>query len=268
MRAPARVAALRVGGRRLEHRWIGPPPGEAPTIVFLHEGLGSVSTWRDFPARLAESAGCGALVFSRAGHGRSDPPDGPRSIRYLDEEALEVLPAVLAALSVVRPILFGHSDGATIALLYAGAHPDSLRGAILEAPHVNVEENALAGIRRTVEVYETGALREKLRRHHGGGTDALFHAWSGIWLSPEFRGWNVEDRLASITCPVLVVQGEDDEYGTLAQVHAVVSRVAGPARALVLPGCGHSPHAEKPVEVLTAAAAFVREATLRDEVVP
>ena len=266
--APARIPALCVGGRTLEHRWTGPPPSEAPTIVFLHEGLGSVSTWRDFPARLSEVTGCGALVFSRAGHGQSDPPAGPRSVRYLHEEALDVLPAVLEAVSVVRPVLFGHSDGATIALLYAAAHPDAVLGAIVEAPHVNVEEEALAGIRRTVEAYEAGALREKLKRHHGDGTDALFRAWSGIWLSPAFRGWNIEDRLASITCPVLVVHGEDDEYGTLAQVESVLSHVKGPAHSLVLPRCGHAPHAEKPDEVLAAAATFVREVRFRDATAP
>ncbi len=259
----ARPGAVDVLGRRLECAWIGPGPGEAPTIVFLHEGLGSVSTWRDFPARLAAASGCGALVYGRAGHGASSPPAGPRSVRYLHEEALDVLPAVLELFAVPRPFLFGHSDGATIALLFAGAHPAAARGVVAEAPHVFVEEEALAGIRRTVSAYEGGGLRERLGRHHGTGTDALLRAWAGIWTSPEFRGWNVEEALPAITCPVLVVQGQDDEYGTLRQVESVLARVSGEARSLVLPGCGHAPHAERRDEVLAAAAAFFREVAAR-----
>lgn len=252
----AHPGGVDVLGRRLECAWSGPSPDEAPTIVFLHEGLGSVSTWRDFPARLAAASGCGALVYGRAGHGASAPPAGPRSVRYLHEEALEVLPALLARFALPRPFLFGHSDGATIALLFAAARPSAVRALVAEAPHVFVEDEALAGIRRARDAWEAGTLRERLERHHGPGADALFRAWEGIWTSPSFRGWNVEGELAAITCRVLVVQGEDDEYGTLRQVESVVSRVAGEARSLVLPGCGHAPHAERRDEVLAAAAAF------------
>jgi pimeloyl-ACP methyl ester carboxylesterase len=249
-----------VHGRRLEYRWLGPGPDEAPTIVFLHEALGSVSTWRDFPARLAARSGCGALVYSRRGHGGSGPFSGLRSARYLHEEALEVLPAVLAHFKLSEVVLFGHSDGASIALLFAGARPDAVRGLILEAPHVFVEEAALAGIRRTIEAYETTNLPERLARHHGERTDALVRAWAEIWLRPEFRTWNIEESLPSISCPVLVIQGEDDQYGTLRQVDAIATQVRGAVQPLVLTKCGHSPHSERPKEVLAAAAGFIEAA--------
>lgn len=249
--------SLKVLGRRLEYRWIGPGPGEAPTIVFLHEALGSVSTWRDFPARLAKDSGCSALVYSRTGHGGSGALSGLRSERYLHEEALDVLPAVLAHFQLSDVVLFGHSDGASISIIYSGAQPGALRGLILEAPHVFVEEAAQGGILRAIEAYETTTLRERLSRHHGEGTDTLFRAWAEIWLRPSFRGWNIEEYLLSLTCPVLVIQGEDDHYGTLRQVDAVVSQVRGTARRLVLPKCGHAPHSERRDEVLTAAAEFM-----------
>jgi pimeloyl-ACP methyl ester carboxylesterase len=249
--------SFEVLGRRLEYRWIGPGPGEAPTIVVLHEALGSVSTWRDFPARLAAASGCGALVYSRTGHGRSEPLSGLRSERYLHEEALDVLPAVLAHFSLSNVVLFGHSDGASIAIIFAGAKPEAVRGLILEAPHVFVEEAAHGGILRAIEAYETTSFRERLTRHHGDGTDALFRAWAEIWLRPSFRGWNIEEYLPSITCPVLVIQGEDDHYGTLRQVDSVVSQVRGLGRRLVLPDCGHAPHSGRPDEVLAASTAFL-----------
>jgi pimeloyl-ACP methyl ester carboxylesterase len=247
-------------GRRTECSWIGPGPAEAPTIVFLHEALGSVSTWRDFPGRLAEATGCGALLYSRAGHGRSGPLLVPRSDRYLHEEALEVLPAVLDRFSIREAVLLGHSDGASIAVIHAGARPAGVRGLILEAPHVLVEEAARAGIRRAIEAYGTTNLGVRLARHHGEKTDALFRTWADTWLRPSFQAWNIEEYLPAIRCPVLVVQGEDDAYGTLQQVDAILRQVAGPARSLVLPRCGHSPHSEQPENVLAAAARFVREA--------
>ncbi len=255
-----REGTFEVLGRRLEYRWIGPGPEDAATIVFLHEGLGSVSLWRDFPSRLAAETGCGALVYSRAGHGRSGPPPGPQSDRYLHEEALEVLPAVLGRFGLKETVLFGHSDGASIALIHAGARPDAVRGLILEAPHVFVEQAALEGIRRAIAAYETGSLHQRLERHHGEGTDALFRAWSETWLRPSFQSWNIEQVLPSITCRALVIQGEEDEYGTARQVEAILKQVGGPARPLMLPRCGHSPHSERPDDVLEAAARFVREA--------
>jgi pimeloyl-ACP methyl ester carboxylesterase len=252
---------LDVAGGRLEVRLLGPPPDTAPTIVFLHEGLGSVAAWRDFPDRLAAATGWGALVYSRRGYGASSPVAGQRPIRFMHDEALLVLPAVLDQCRLERFVLFGHSDGASIALLYAGAHPgitSSIAGLVLEAPHVFVEPVCLASIARLAAAYETTDLGARLSRYHGANTDSMFRSWADVWLRPEFARWNIEEALPAITAPVLVVQGEDDEYGTLKQVEAVVGQVAGPAEALVLPRAGHSPHRDQPEAVLAAAARFIR----------
>jgi pimeloyl-ACP methyl ester carboxylesterase len=245
-------------GQHLEYRWIGPRPDAAPTIVFLHEGLGSAGMWRDFPDRVAEAAGCGALVYSRRGYGASDPIAGPRPVRFMHDEALSVLPAVLAHSELDKIILFGHSDGASIALIYAGACLGPLCGLILEAPHVFVEPVCLESIAGMARAYETTDLAKRLARHHGANTDSMFRTWAEVWLRPEFAAWNIEEVLPAITSPVLVVQGEDDEYGTVRQVEAVLAGVAGPAEALVLPGSGHSPHRDHPAEVLAATARFIR----------
>jgi pimeloyl-ACP methyl ester carboxylesterase len=249
---------VEVLGQRLETRWIGPGPGEAPTIVFLHEGLGSAGMWRDFPDRLAEATGCGALVYSRRGYGGSEPVAGPRTIRFMHDEALDVLPAVLRHFAIEKPILFGHSDGASIALIYTGARRGPVRALVLEAPHVFVEPVCVESIARLAEAYGTTDLRERLARRHGDNTDSMFQTWTDVWLRPEFLYWNIEDYLPAIEEPVLVVQGEDDEYGTLRQVEAVVTQVRGPAESLVLPDCGHSPHKDQPDRVLAAAARFIR----------
>jgi pimeloyl-ACP methyl ester carboxylesterase len=256
----AETGSIEVLGHRLEYRWIGPQPGEAPTIVFLHEGLGSAGLWRDFPERVAAESGCSALLYSRAGHGGSSPAAGSRSVRYLHDEALETLPAVIARFRLEEVVLFGHSDGASMAILYGGTHPGSVRAMVLEAPHVFVEPVTVEGVRRIADEYDGTRLAERLRRHHGVSAEPLFRAWAGIWLSPEFRAWNIVEHLSAIECPVLVVQGEDDPYGTLGQVEAIVRQVRGPASTLVLPGCGHSPHAERAGEVLKAAAEFIRGA--------
>jgi pimeloyl-ACP methyl ester carboxylesterase len=253
--APSTVEVL---GRRLECRRAGPRPGEAPTIVFLHEGLGCVTMWRDFPDRLASVAGCGALVYSRPGYGASDPVHGPRPVAFMHEEALEVLPAVLERFRLEEFVLFGHSDGASIAVIYAGAHPGRASALVLEAPHVFVEPICTDRIARIAQDYEATGLKERLRRHHGANTDPMFKSWTEVWLRPEFRLWNIEEFLPHIQCPVLVVQGEDDEYGTLRQVDAVLSRVKGPAESLVMSRCGHSPHSDRPSEVLEASTSFLR----------
>jgi pimeloyl-ACP methyl ester carboxylesterase len=216
--------------------------------------------WRDFPDRLAAATGCGALLYSRTGYGGSDPVIGKRPVRYMHEEALEVLPAVLGHFDLGKVVLFGHSDGASIALVHAGTHPGSVRALILEAPHVFVEPVSIEGITRITADYETTRLKERLTRHHGGNTDSMFRGWSDVWLSPEFREWNIEEYLPAIECPVLVVQGEDDQYGTLEQLDAVVAQVRGPAERLVIPRCGHSPHSERPDEVLEVVARFVQKA--------
>jgi pimeloyl-ACP methyl ester carboxylesterase len=258
-RPDASLMSFEILGRHLEYRWIGPPPGDAPSIVFLHEGLGCVGMWRDFPDRLASAAGCGALVYSRMGYGASDPVRGIRPVRFMHDEALDVLPAVLGHFKLEDVVLFGHSDGASIALIHASARSGSVRALVLEAPHVFVEPVCIEGIARIAADYETTPLRERLARHHGRNTDSMFRTWTDVWLRPEFREWNIEEYLPAIECPVLVVQGEDDAYGTLKQVDAVVTGVRGPAESMLLQHCGHSPHSERPDEVFEAVARFVRK---------
>ncbi len=250
---------LSAGGRRLEYEWHGPGPDAAPTLVFLHEGLGCVTTWRDFPARLAEATGSGALVYSRAGYGRSDPVPLPRPLRFMHDEALLVLPEVLEAALVREAILVGHSDGGSIALIHAGGVPAArVRALILEAPHVFCEALSVRSITEAAETYRQGDLRGALERHHGDNVDVAFWGWNRAWLDPGFRAWNIEEYLPGVRCPVLVIQGKDDEYGTLAQVEAIEAGCGGPVRRLVLPGCGHSPHREQPDPTLLAMAEFVR----------
>jgi pimeloyl-ACP methyl ester carboxylesterase len=253
------LTSFEILGRHLEYRWIGPRPADAPSIVFLHEGLGCLGMWRDFPERVASSTGCGALVYSRMGYGASDPVRGPRPVRFMHDEALDVLPAVLEHFKLEEVVLFGHSDGASIALIHAGARSGSIRALVLEAPHVFVEPVCIEGITRIAADYETTRLRERLARHHGRNTDSMFRTWTDVWLRPEFRQWNIEEYLPAIECPVLVVQGQDDEYGTLEQVAAVMTRVNGPAESLLLEHCAHSPHSERPDEVFEAAARFVKK---------
>ncbi|HEY0038777.1 MAG TPA: alpha/beta hydrolase [Longimicrobium sp.] len=251
-------AFLTIGGLRLEYRWTGPGPDEAPTIVFLHEGLGSVSTWRDFPMHLAEATGCGALVYSRAGYGRSDPIELPRPVEFMHREA-EVLGEVLRAANVRRAVLFGHSDGASIALIHAGSHPSDISaGLVLEAPHVFVEDVSVESIARIGEVYRSTDLRERLARHHQH-VDVAFGGWNGVWLDPEFRAWNIEPLLPSIRLPALVIQGEADEYGTWAQVESIQRLSGGSVDALRTADCGHAPHVQHPDVVIAAAARFVHE---------
>jgi pimeloyl-ACP methyl ester carboxylesterase len=247
-----------VDGVRLEYLWFGPSSDEAPTIVFLHEGLGSAGLWHDFPARLARAAGCGALVYSRAGYGASDTAQLPRPIRFMHDEAV-VLGKVIDALGIGQHVLFGHSDGASISLIHAGSEPRSgLRGVVAEAPHVFTEPHGLASIAAIAGVYRDTDLRERLARHHGGNVDTAFRGWNDVWLHPEFRAWNIEAYLPAIHAPILVVQGEDDEYGTWAQADAIQRQAGGRVEALGIAQCGHSPHREHADAVLAAAAAFVR----------
>jgi pimeloyl-ACP methyl ester carboxylesterase len=252
------VPWLRVNDHDLEYAWLGPPPAGSPTLVFLHEGLGSLSQWRDFPAAVCARSGCSGLVYSRRGHGRSDPLDGPRAIDFMHAEALDELPQVLSALGIVGPILVGHSDGGSIALIFAGARPGDVRGLILEAPHVFVEDVSVASIARIRTIYETTDLRTRLARHHGENTDTMFRGWNDVWLRPEFRQWNIEEFLRGVTCPVLVIQGEADEYGTRRQVDAVGASVRGRFEALMLPNCGHAPHVDQRPLVEAAMARFIR----------
>ena len=245
-----------VGGTRLETlRYAGDPA--QPAIVLLHEGLGSIGQWRDFPARLAERTRCSVVAYSRYGYGRSDVLREKREPDYMHHEAERVLPALLAQLGIVRPILFGHSDGASIALIYAGVHPDAVRALILEAPHVFVEELSVRSIAEAKTAYATTDLPAKLGRWHDD-VDATFCGWNDIWLDPRFRAWNIERYADAVRCPVLLVQGDADEYGTLAQLDAIAARVPS-SDTLIVGGARHSPHRDAPEAVLARVAAFVAQ---------
>jgi pimeloyl-ACP methyl ester carboxylesterase len=241
---------LDIAGGRLE---AGLLEGEDPTLVLLHEGLGSVGLWRGLPLALHDATGARVFAFSRYGHGQSDPPPHPRTPGFMHEEALVVLPAVLEEAGIERPLLIGHSDGASIALIHAASHPTA--GLVLLAPHVFVEDICVQAIAGTRETFEREGLRERMARHHRD-PDVTFSGWCDVWLDPEFRSWNIEPLLPDIDVPVLVIQGRDDEYGTLAQIDAVERGVSGPVERLVVPG-GHSPHLERPDEVLPAIVSFI-----------
>jgi pimeloyl-ACP methyl ester carboxylesterase len=248
-----------VGGAQLEYRFIAPAGPGLPVLVFLHEGLGCVGIWRGFPDALAAATGCGAFVYSRAGYGRSSPVTVPRPLRYMQDEALEVLPRLLDALGLDDVVLVGHSDGASIALVHAGgADPGRrVRSVIAEAPHVFCEELSVASIEKARRAFEAGDLRPKLARLHGENVDCAFWGWNRAWLDPGFAAWNIEEYLPRIQAPVLVIQGRDDEYGTAAQYESVRARCGGPVEVVVLEGCGHSPHRDQPAATLTAMAGFI-----------
>jgi pimeloyl-ACP methyl ester carboxylesterase len=228
--------------------------GGAPPLVLLHEGLGSVGLWREFPAQLHRATKRRLIAFSRHGHGRSAPPPQPRTPRFFHTEALEVLPELLDRLDAPEPVLVGHSDGASIALIHAARYPVS--ALVLLAPHVFVEELTVDSIRGTREDYLEGDLRERMRRHHDD-PDAAFWGWCDVWLDPEFRSWNLEDEASRVSAPTLLIQGSEDPYGSLEQIDRIQARVRGPVQRLVLPG-GHSPQLEHPEAVVEAVAAFVQ----------
>jgi pimeloyl-ACP methyl ester carboxylesterase len=258
---------IKVGGRRLRVRKLkhsaSDNPNPRPILVFLHEALGSVEQWHDFPATLAKITGCDALIYDRWGHGKSDTFEGQRTIRYIHDEALESLPEVLENSNVRDAILVGHSDGASIAFVFAAEYQETVRGIIVEGAHVFVEEMILESIREAIESYETTNFKEKLSRYHGDNTEKIFRAWCNIWLSPEFKKWNIEKCLSKINCPVLVIHGKDDHYGSEDQVGAIASQVAGPATSLIIPNCAHIPHKEAKDRVVREMTGFIR--TLRDK---
>ncbi|MCK6449812.1 MAG: alpha/beta hydrolase [Alphaproteobacteria bacterium] len=248
-----------IGGKRLRYRRIAAGAG-AGTIVFLHEGLGSITQWRDFPDALCAAAGAAGIVYERLGHGGSDPVELPRPDDFLRIEAEQVLPALLDALHVERPILFGHSDGGSIALLYAAAFPKRPAACITVAAHVFLEPATQAALAAAARAFAATDLRLRLARHHGANTETMFRAWNETWLRLAPQGWSMTDRLHRIACPVLAVQGEADEHGTRAQVDAIVAGVSGPAESFLIPGCGHVPHIEARAALLARAAAFIRKA--------
>lgn len=254
---------LTVDGVRLEYEMLraGQSPGGAgSTIVFLHEGLGSIGQWRDFPRSLVEASGCDALVYARRGHGQSDTLDASRTPEFMHTEAFEVLPQVLAQLEIERPILFGHSDGGSIALLFAGGGHD-VRGLIVEAPHVFVEDRSIVGIEAAGRAYLETDLREKLLRYHAD-VDTMFRGWNDIWLSAGFRAWNIEEYLPRIENPVLAIQGEQDAYGTMAQIDAIAAQIPAEVSLLKLERCGHVPHRDQTEKTLAAALRFIRQLPL------
>lgn len=247
---------LRIEGRHLEAMTYGPPPSKATTIVLLHEGLGSIALWRDFPGKLAEATGLGVFAYSRGGYGNSDPVELPRPLDYMERHAREVLPHVLDAIAPSRAILLGHSDGASIAALYLGNFQDQrVRGLILMAPHFFTEESGLQAIAEAKIAYEQGDLRARLAKYHAD-VDNAFRGWNDAWLHPGFKAWNIEDAIDYIRVPVLAIQGEDDQYGTLRQIKALEERLYSPLDVSILQGCRHSPFIDKPAETLRAIADY------------
>jgi len=249
---------VEIDGVRLEYEWLGLNSSETPTIVFLHEGLGSITRWRNFPAALCARLGWSGLVYNRQGYGGSDPLQRPLMPRFMHGEALEVLPRLLDTFDIRRPILFGHSDGGSIALICAGAGAAMPAALIVEAAHVFVEELTVTSIAKVRDSYRSTDLRARLERHHGPNVDRLFEFWTNVWLSEKFRNWNITEYLPAITCPTLVIQGSDDEYGTLRQVEAIAQSVSGHVETLMLERCGHSPHIDQPQTVETVAVRFLR----------
>jgi pimeloyl-ACP methyl ester carboxylesterase len=244
---------------RIEYAWTAPTPRSGgPLLVFLHEGLGSLSMWRDFPQRLCDAVGARGLVYSRPGYGQSTPRAAEEAwdVDFMHQQAQDVLPALLRSLDVdvehERPILFGHSDGGSIALLAAADRTLPLRGIVVMAPHILVEQLSVDSIRQAREAYQTTDLRSRLAKHHAD-PDSAFWGWNDIWLKPAFRRWSIESELGRIACPVLAIQGLDDEYGTLEQIHGIARRVPK-TRLLELPACGHSPHRDQPEAVVRAVS--------------
>ena len=246
-----------IGGKQIEAAWHGPKPDRTPTLVLLHEGLGSVAMWKEFPQNLAERTGYGVLVYSRSGYGNSDPVELPRPLTYMHDEACEILPAVLDQAGVRKAILVGHSDGASIATIYAGSRQDfRVRGLVLIAPHFFVEDVSVHSIAAVKDAYETGDLRARLGKYHRD-VDVAFRGWNRAWLDPDFRNWRIDEYLAYLRVPILIVQGEDDEYGTKAQIAVVQQETYCPVKVRMLPGAGHSPHVDQPEETLVAIGEFV-----------
>lgn len=255
---------LSINGSDLEYRMIGPPPENAPTIVMLHEGLGSAGLWGDFPDKLQAATGAGVFAYSRAGYGASTPVNLPRPLDYMHIEALEVLPKIFDGIGFRRGLLVGHSDGASISAIYAGSHQDHrVQGIALIAPHFIVEDVSVESIAEIRKSYETTELRAKLARWHKD-VDNAFYGWNGAWLAPKFRDWDISDYLAYIRVPVAILQGLDDQYGTIRQVEIAQEECYCPVDVTVIPGAGHSPHREAPEMTLNAIADFAKAALRAD----
>jgi len=251
------MPSVRAARHELHYEWIGEAKRGAPVLVFLHEGLGSIGQWRDFPSRVAAATGCRALVYERYGYGQSDILEEPRrSVRFMHDEALQSLPEMLSSLGIENPVLIGHSDGASIALIYAGAgHP--VRALAVMAPHVFIEPVCISSIEEAARKFETTDLPARLGRYHRDAR-RTFYGWADVWRDPEFEAWDIRnDYLPGIRCPVLALQGREDEYGTMAQLDEIADRVKGPCELVKLERCGHSPFRDRPEETLASIAGFI-----------
>lgn len=253
-----REGFVQIDGHELEYQLIPAHQINRPTLVLLHEGLGSVSMWRDFPARLAAATGCRTLVYSRHGYGQSDVLEASFTTDFMHHEGRDVLPQLLAALDIERPVLVGHSDGASIALLHAGDDRHEIAGLVVMAPHCFVEDVSIRSIEAAKRAFETTDLPARLAKYHRD-VRRTFYGWNDIWLHPDFRAWNIEDCLAGIRCPILAIQGVDDEYGTMAQIEAIAARAgaAPEVELLKLADCRHSPHRDQAQAVVDAVVRFV-----------
>ena len=250
------ATTIAVNGKTLEAVCYGPPPDRAPTIVLLHEGLGCVALWRDFPKKLAEATGFGVFAWSRGGYGQSDPVELPRPLDYMTGEAVDILPVVLDTIRFKHGVLLGHSDGASIAAIYGGNVEDfRVRGLVLMAPHFFTEEGGLKSIAEAKEAYEAGDLRSRLAKYHKD-VDNAFRGWNDAWLDPGFESWNIAEAIDYLRIPVLAIQGADDQYGTLAQIEEIENRIYSPVDVEILADCKHSPFLEQPEKTLQAIAAF------------
>ena len=247
---------ITIDGVSLEYLRYGAEDRNRTSLVFLHHGLGSAGLWRDFPEALAARTGLPAIAYSRRGYGGSDPGDGPRPIEYLENEALDVLPKVLDGLAIDKAICVGHSEGGSIALVFAAEHPSRVDALLLESAHVLVEQSNLASIARTRKDYETGGLRERLKRHHGDNVDGAFYGWSGMWLQPGFDRWTIEGFASRVKCPVLAILGCRDEYVSEEHFERLVGLLGGPVEAVKM-ACGHAPHEECRDAVLDRMVRFV-----------
>lgn len=247
---------VQADGRSLEYACYGPEPESAPTIIMLHEGLGCVRLWRDFPRMVSHSTGFGVFTYSRAGYGQSDSITLPRPLDYMTREAQDSLPEILNSIGLRYGILLGHSDGATISAVYAGSVSDlRIRGLILIAPHFFAEEVGLLEIARAKVSFETSDMKLKMAKYHRN-PEVAFWGWNDAWLNPDFRRWNVSDVIDHLRIPVLAIQGEDDQYGTLVQISEIEDRINSPFEKLILPECGHSPHLREPEKTLAAITEF------------
>jgi pimeloyl-ACP methyl ester carboxylesterase len=250
---------LSLGDSHLFVRRLGEFQPAAITLLFLHEGLGSVRLWQKFPAQLCKATGCHGVLYDRHGYGQSSPLTEKRDAKYLEHEGEKVLPALIKALGIERCILFGHSDGGSIALYAAGLRLPNILGAIIEAPHVHLDELSISGIEQAKAAFENGKLRRALTPYHGAKTESMFYGWAGTWLSPEFRRWNFHDKLENIQCPLLLIQGEKDQYGKRGQLDAIEKHAKGMVDTLYINGCGHTPHVEENEKIVQRSTEFIRQ---------